>query len=141
VRASIVPICWGVLVLTGCGASSAPFDYVQVAGKVTYEDGTLIPAAGIRITFLSQTPTEDPKTHPRPGQAEANVADGTFETVTSYKYADGVVRGRHKVVVVSMDAQQRRTDAVPLEYTDPRRTPLEVDTADAPFHLKIRKPQ
>jgi len=141
VRAFIVPVCLGILALAGCGASTGPFDYVRVAGKVTYEDGTLIPSAGIRIFFLSQTPPKDPKTHPRPGQADALVADGTFETVTTYKYADGVVLGRHKVVVISLDAQQRRTDDVPLEYTNPRSTPLEVDTADAPFHLKVRKPK
>jgi hypothetical protein len=29
---------------------------------------------------------------------------------------------------------------VPPEYADPATTPLEINTADTPFHLKVRKP-
>ena len=129
-----------VLLSCGCG-SGEPFDYVVVTGKVTYEDDSLIPADFIRITFVSQAPPVDPKTHPRPGQAEVNVADGTFNTVTTHKYGDGAVRGRHKVLIESLDARQNRTAAVSSEYSDRERTPIEVDTADAPFHFKVRKPR
>jgi hypothetical protein len=130
----------GAPILIGCGPSE-PFDYVKVAGKVTYDDGSVIPAERLQVIFVSQAPPLDAKTQPRPGHAEVNVADGTFDTVTSHKYGDGLVPGKHKVQVIAMDKMQRPTKAVPKLYESPATTPLIVDTADAPFHIQIAKPQ
>ncbi len=129
----------GMIAVAGCGGSD-PFGYVQVSGKVTYEDGTPIPAPNIQVTFAPQSPAIDAKTHPPHGTAEIK-EDGTFDRVTSRKFGDGIVRGRHKVLVQALDAEDRLSDAVPPDYADPATTPLEVDTADAPFHLKIAKPK
>jgi hypothetical protein len=128
-----------VMLLSGC--SDEPFDYVNVAGKVTYEDGSLIPAERIQVTFLSQSGPLDAKTHPRPGLAEVNVADGTFDVVTSHKFGDGVVPGKHKVLVVAVDMNGSPLPVIPREYASARQTPHEVDTADTPFHFKVRKPE
>jgi hypothetical protein len=35
----------------GCGTSEMPFDIVPVHGKVTYDDGSLIPADSILVAF------------------------------------------------------------------------------------------
>jgi len=124
------------------GCSREPFTMVKASGKITYEDGTLIPAEGnyVQLTFYSQTPPRDPKTHPRPGTAEVNLADGTFACVTSHKYSDGLTVGKHKVVV-SADVLQEVPKGVPPEYNDPAKTPLEVDTDQQPFVLKMKQPK
>jgi len=124
--------------LTGCGQGD-PFDYVKVSGKVTYEDGSPIPGDRLEVEFVPLAEPVDPQTHPRPGFATMN-EDGTFDSVTSYKHGDGLVPGRHKVAVRSFSEDLNPTGAVPEEYTNPETSPLEVDTADAPFHLKIPKP-
>ena len=36
--------------------------------------------------------------------------------------------------------EKESLDVVPAEYTDSQKTPLVVDTAESPFHLKIQKP-
>lgn len=134
----------GLVVLTGmmvvwpgCGSNS-PFEYVKVSGKLTYEDGTPIPADGIKLVFNSQAPPIG-DAHPRPGSAMVS-ASGEFNDVTSYKYADGLVPGKHKVsILYATDADGKLL--VPVEYTKANTTPLMVDTADAPFEIKVPKPQ
>ena len=124
------------LALAGCGSAS-PFDKVQVSGRVTYEDGSAIPGDRVEVEFRSLTPAIDKKTHPRPGVAIAQ-PDGSFDVVTSHKYGDGLIVGRHKVLIRSLNTDGRPTGAVPAEYDRSDTTPLEVDTADSPFDLKVR---
>src|SRR5688500_10145254 len=72
----------------GC-SSGSPYDMVDVAGTVKYEDGSLIPADSILVKFSPQAAPLDPKTHPRPAIASVNVSDGTFAFATTHKHADG----------------------------------------------------
>lgn len=134
--------------LTGCG-SGGPFDYVQVSGKVTYEDGTPIPTEGVFISFVPQTAAIDEVYHPRSGVAYL-APDGTFDVVTSYKYDDGIVPGKHKVLVnvrgmsfpKSGEKRNKANKDLPhfsKIYTSESTTPLEVHTDDSPFHIKVKK--
>ncbi len=123
----------------GC-SSGEPFAYVPSSGKVTYEDGTLIPADGMVLTFFSQTPPKDAKTYPRNGVAPVDKATGEFTSVTTHKPKDGLVRGKHKVVLTASNGVLP-VSIVPVEYRDPATTPLEVDASDQPIQLKIRKPR
>ena len=116
-----------ILTTTGCGGGE-PFDYVPVKGTVKYDDGSLIQADGVEVTFYSQTPPKDPKIHPRPGVATVNVAEGTFTNATSHKPDDGIVPGPHKVTVQTFDKDHMPTDVLPKEYTDVTTTPLTYDT-------------
>jgi hypothetical protein len=75
--------------LAGC-APDNPFDQVKVSGTLTYEDGTLIPADMIILKFEPFAAPLDTKTHPPIGMSYVNVSDGTFDVVTSHKYADGL---------------------------------------------------
>ena len=126
----------GVLTLTGCG-SSGPFDYVPVSGHVAYEDGTPLPGS-FKMIFVAQDAAPVGTAHPRP--ARANVNDqGVFECVTSHKYGDGLIPGKHKVVLqigVGSDGKP----IVPREYSSSDTTPLVIDTADAPLEIKVPKP-
>jgi hypothetical protein len=128
-----------MLLASGCNSEN-PFDQVQVKGTVTYEDGTPIPGEYVELEFLPQAAPKDARTYPRPGRAAVDTSTGKFDTVTSYKYGDGIVAGQHKVLVHSLDSGRRPTGAVPKEYSDAATTPLTVDTAESPFRLTIRKP-
>lgn len=128
----------------GCGSGN-PWEPVQVTGTITYDDGSPIPVESMKLYFSPQTPPIDSKTFPREGAVGVNVADGSFEKVTTYKYADGLIPGKHKVMVVAYGGGGggRGGDLspkVPKEYTQFATTPIEIDTADSPVHIKIRKP-
>ncbi len=120
--------------LSGCG--NDPFSYVPVSGKVTYEDGSLIPGDDLQLFFYPIGGELNAKTHPRPGQAIIDPATGQFSEVTSHKPGAGLVPGKYKVTVYS-----REPNIVPREYTIDTKTPLEVDTASVPFDIKVPKPK
>lgn len=131
---------WFVFAI-GCGNSS-PFDMVRVEGKVAYDDGTLIPADRLVVTFNPIKLETKGKASTSGGRAEVNVADGTFDGVTTWKHKDGVVVGRHKVVVQSFrklpGGYDQPTNAVPKEYTSPSTTPIEIEIGPGnPDELEI----
>jgi len=126
--------------LLGCG-NQGPFEYVKVSGRVTYEDGSTIPGETIRVAFKAlDFENDDPNVTPRPGKTTLNTADGTFENVTSYKYGDGLVPGRHRVAIVALNKQGQVSKAIPREYTTTADSPLIINTDDAPFEIKVPKP-
>ncbi|MHC4178802.1 MAG: hypothetical protein ACYSWU_14925 [Planctomycetota bacterium] len=127
-----VVLAWLLCGLAGCG-SGEPFDMLPVSGKVTYEDGSLISAARVEVTFGPQAKPIDGKTYPRPGRAEVNVADGTFSEVTSHKYGDGLVLGKHKIKVFSYDQNN-----VPTELAvEPSE--IEVGPGSTEFEFTVKK--
>jgi hypothetical protein len=90
--------------------------------------------------FIPQVEPIDAKTHPIKGRAMVDVETGLFDHVTSHSHADGVVPGRHKVIIRALGDAEQPLPVVPPEYTDPDLTPLEVHTDDAPWHLRVGKP-
>ncbi len=122
--------------VVGCG-SDAPFSYVPVSGSVKYEDDTLIPAAHITVTFQPLEGSIDKRTKPRSGDANVNVEDGTFTAATSHKFGDGIVPGRHKVTVRAFDAGMNEVPLIPKQYTLVAETPLEIDSKDSPFDIRV----
>jgi hypothetical protein len=130
------------LAVCGCGNSGDPFSYVPASGKITYEDGSLIPASDLHLNFISEKPPVDSKTYPRVGMARVDVASGKFGTPTTHKANDGLIRGKHKVTITTLKHGQLPAKQVPPEYFDAKKTPLEVDT-EVPdsFNLKVRKPK
>ena len=137
-----VCILFGMLLTTvGCG-SSDPFSYVKVSGKVSYEDGSPIRAHRVTLTFVPQMGPVEGRFYPRSGWAEANVDDGTFHTVTSHKYGDGIVRGKHKVMVHTYDEQNHPMELVAPSFSDVSTTPLLIDTVDTTkFNFVVEKPE
>ena len=129
--------------ILGCG-SGQPWSPVPIRGKITYEDGSLIPAQSIRLYFSSQEPPKDSATVPRRGVVDVNVADGTFKEATTYRFGDGLIPGKHRVTVAASDSAGPNvgtgSKGVPREYASGTDTPLIIDTADAPLEIKIRKP-
>lgn len=126
-----------VLLSAGCG-DSGPFEYIPVQGKVTFEDGTPIPAGGMMLQFQSLDAKPVGDMHPRPASASVD-ASGEFKLATSLKYGDGLIPGRHKV------ALQYATDAkgkllIPPDYAHLGTTPLIVDTGDGVLEIKVPRP-
>lgn len=141
-RGAFLAVFGGLLLVGVLGCSKEPFSMVPVSGKVTYEDGSVIPAKQIRVEFIPQAEMANASTHPRPGMTYLNVADGTFASVTSHKGGDGLVVGKHKVVVVSLDERENQTNAVPKAYRTPETTPLEIEVngQTKTLELKVKKP-
>jgi hypothetical protein len=125
------------IVTAGCG-SGGPFKYVRASGKITYEDGSPIPG-GCRLIFTSQDVSAVGNAYPRPGMAIVD-GNGNFDAITSYKYGDGLVPGKHKVAVQTSNERDSKL-IVPREYASMESTPLVVDTADSPFDIKVPKPK
>jgi hypothetical protein len=129
-------------IVSGCGGDGDPFSYVPVSGKITYDDGTVIPAPEIILTFVPETPPPDKKTYPKAGMVPVDVATGKYGVPSTHKGNDGIVRGKHKVVVSLLSRQPISPKFVPKEYADDKTTPLELDTASpATFELKVHKPK
>jgi hypothetical protein len=126
------------LLVAGCGGSGSPFKSVPVIGKVTYDDGTVIPVGGMKIFFHCQEPPKDGM-HPRPAQASVG-PDGTFKDVTTYKFADGLVLGKHKVSLVCEEGG-KLTDKIPKDYALPDKTPLVVEVTKPGQFLEIKVPK
>jgi hypothetical protein len=116
----------------------------QVEGSVRYDDGSLIPSQAILIRFEPLTPPLSERVHPKAGMAKVDPVDGTFRDVTTFKFGDGIVRGRHKVLLSERSATVAEDDPkalIPSEYRNPQSTPLEVDSQESPFEFKIPKPR
>ena len=121
----------------GCG-SSEPFDYIPVHGKLTYEDGSPLPAGGIVLMFVSQDAKPVNGMFPRPAAAGVN-AEGVFDAATSKKHGDGLIPGKHKVALnYATDAKGKLL--VPKAYTSIDATPLIVDTGDGEIEIKVPRP-
>jgi hypothetical protein len=128
-----------LLLAAGCG-SNDPFHYVRVSGRLTYQDGSLIPADGIALRFYPEQGSLDTKTHPRPGMSIVERATGEFHDVTSHRLNDGLVPGKHRVVILAGDFTPLPASLLPPEYADLATTPLMIDTAQQPLVIRVRKP-
>jgi len=126
------------VVSDGC-SDKRPYRCVPVSGNVTYQDGSLIPADQIHLTFISQTPPVN-STPPKYGAADADGKTGRFDFATTYTPRDGLIAGQHKVIVQCIGKGHVRSDLVPAEYGDAAKTPLTVETDKLPLELKVRKP-
>jgi len=141
--------CWAVglaacllSIVAGCGGE--PFKLIPVSGKVTYADGSLIPGDQILVRFVPDQEAVEGKPVPPAATGEVNPQDGTFEGLTTHKYLDGAVAGKHKVTVVAMktapDGSLAPSRAVPEKYQDAATTPLTWEVvAGKPAEFKVEK--
>jgi hypothetical protein len=135
-RTRTFPFLFLSCILLGCD-SSGPFSYVPASGKISYDDGAPLPSE-LTLVFIAQDAPEVKNLVPRAGIANVN-ASGVFDSVTSHKFGDGLIPGKHKVVI-QLPRGQNAQPIVRQEYTSDETTPLIVDTADAPFDIKVPKP-
>ena len=126
--------------LAGC--SKTPYDIVPIHGKVTYKDGSLIPAGSVFLGFHPQVDPLKPSVHARPGLAELNSADGTFAYASTCEHRDGVILGPHKVTVKVAGESPTGAGSIPPIYADPSTTPLQIEVTrrNQEVILEIDKP-
>lgn len=124
--------------ILGCSGSGSPFDYIPASGAVSYQDGSPIPASGLQLVFITQDAKPIGDAYPRQATASPD-AQGRFDSVTSYKYGDGLVPGKHLVFFNFATGPDGKL-LVPQEYTHPSTSPLIVDTANLPFEIKVPRP-
>ena len=129
-----------LLGIAGCGGGG-PYGTKKITGTILYDDGSVIPADRIELRFISQEPPVDSKTYPKPGLVDVNVTDGTFSDVSTYRYGDGIIKGKHKIAAMSLDAKNMPTTSIPLEFNSPDTSTLEVDSSESTFKLVIPKPK
>jgi hypothetical protein len=141
--ASVAVVLLGIaVVIRGCfSGSDDPFRYMKVSGKVCYEDGSLIPAKRLVVTFIPAETVSENKKFARPGLATVDDTTGEFRSATTRKPNDGIVFGRHRVVLSVSDREPLPDDVVPAVYKDQTKSPLEVDTRKQPFDIRIARPQ
>jgi hypothetical protein len=139
-RVTALPVL-ALAAIVGC-YSDMPFDVVPVQGKVTYDDGTLIKSDSVLVMFNPINAERKGKMVPPGGQASVNMHDGTFSAVSTRRKADGVVVGRHKVVVVSFETDRNGnpvpSNAVPAIYRKVSTTPLEIDVKSTNQFLEFK---
>ena len=118
------------------------FGIVPVHGKVVYEDGSLIPADNILLTFNPILSGEKSKMVLPGGRTNVNVQDGTFSAVSSYRKDDGLAIGRHKAMVVAYkngpNGPSTPNTEVPAIYNKEATTPLEVEVESNDQFLDIK---
>ena len=126
-----------LLILVGCGGG--PFSIVPVSGVVKYEDGTAIPHSDYRLKFVPQMGSPDGVSFPRVATAMID-GEGRFDQVTTHKYGDGLIRGKHKVYL-KIGAGPGGKPLVPADYLDAETTPLIIDTAEGrSLEILVPKP-
>ncbi len=121
----------------GCG-SGGPYRYVAVDGMLSYEDGSSIPAGGIQLKFIALDPPAVEGATPRPAIAHLD-SEGKFEFATSYKFGDGLIPGKHKVVILYAKDKEGKP-LIPAEYASTSKTPLVIDTGSLPIEIKVPRP-
>jgi hypothetical protein len=140
-RAASIALSILLACASGCG-SGAPFDFTPISGKITYEDGSPIPAPGLRLYFYPQN--VPPVGDAYAPQAVAVVeADGSFASATTRKFGDGVVPGKQKVALFfATDAKGKLLG--PKPYPSGATTPLELTvdkSSNNPLELKVPRPK
>ena len=125
------------LISVGCG-SSAPFEYIPVSGQLTYEDGSTIPASGMKLQFQAVDPPVVEGMHARVATADLN-AEGKFSEAWCYKFGDGLIPGKHKVAIGYATDKAGKL-LVPKSATGLGTTEIFVDTAQLPLAIKVPKP-
>jgi hypothetical protein len=131
------PALFLALICLGCNDGN-PFSYVPVSGRLTYDDGTPIPAGGIRLSFEAIDAQPVNGAFPRPGEAEVD-SQGNFSKATSYKYGDGLLPGKHKVAIYYATDKEGKL-LIPKEYSHASTSPLVADTDNLPLEIKVPRP-
>lgn len=127
--------------LAGCAPT--PFALGQVTGKVTYEDGTVIPCDRLVVTFHPVERAQVGKDVASFAQAEMNAKTGEILFVTTFKARDGAPLGRHKVTVLALKMNNyggASNGNVGKEFESPANTPLECEIKAGSNQLSLTVP-
>lgn len=136
-------LLFGLLIACGCGRHP-PFEMVAVTGRILSRDEKPLNCPRLEVVFIPDAnESHTGGLGPRPARALVNVANGRFGDLTTWSAGDGVVAGKHKVLVIARDKHGQPHPAVSSKYGSPRTTPLSVEVIDgaAPLLLLVETDQ
>lgn len=147
-RPGVVIACGAGVFAVGCliavsllfGSPRDPFSYRRIHGRLTYDDGEVLPAKEVTLTFVPVDVAADGRRHPRTGQATLIPETGRFEFASTRRRGDGVVAGWHKVLVTGPNRLPLAVDVVSADYSSFDTTPLKVDSRGGRLELMVRRP-
>lgn len=126
----------------GCLGDQNPFEMAAVSGKLTYADGSPISAGYVMVRFIPDGIAPVGQKWPKPAEGKLQ-ADGSFSEVSTFRFGDGAIVGRHKVIVEAYNENgSPRPAGIPARYRDPAQSPWTVEVKqDGPnqFHLRVEK--
>ncbi len=126
-----------MVLLAGC-ARDRP-ETIPVSGKVTYEDGSLVPANRMELRFLAQPEVVRAKDYPPAATARVDTRDGTFSEMTTWMHGDGVIPGEYEVEVVRYGSEEEPGGIKAVRYRGDRVWPnsVTVSAESNTFHVTI----
>ena len=131
-------LVWAVVGgMGGCREPRPPM--VPVSGKVTYENGDLIPANRLELRFLTPEDLVRQKNYPPFAVAVVDTRNGQFSDVTTWEHADGVIEGEHQVEPIRVGDEADPGGFRPKEYRGNRiwPNPVRVSPQNSEFHFTI----
>ena len=131
-----------LVALAPCGCKRvAQAPTIPVSGKVTYEDGSLVPANQIELRFLTQPELAQEKDYPAAATARVDTRDGTFKEMTTWQHGDGVIAGQYAVEAIRYGDEENPGGYEARSYRGERVWPAKVTVAPdkTEFHITIPK--
>lgn len=131
---------------TGCVAAAlfsmrppAEFAFRRVAGRITYADGSAIPAQGMLVCFAERQTADAAGGTRSLGCTTTDATAGTFSTtlrLPSHVRPTGPV----VVAITSAAGDPLPADVIPPEYATAETSPLVADVTSWSLDLRVRKP-
>lgn len=121
----------------GCREPRLPT--IPVAGKVTYENGDLIPANRLELRFLTPETLVRQKNYPPFAVAVVDTRNGQFSEATTWEYGDGVIEGEHEVELIRVGDETDPGSFRSKQYRSHRiwPNPVRVSPENREFHFTI----
>ena len=131
-----------VAVSAGGCKRSAQAPMIAVSGKVTYEDGSLVPANQLELRFRTTQPELfQEKDYPATATARVDTRDGTFREMTTWQHGDGVIAGEYEVEVTRHGNEQDPGGFEAEMYRGDRVWPSKVTVAPDKTEFEIAIPK
>ncbi len=128
-----------IAALMGC-SQREPFAYFPACGTVSYEDGSLLSADRLVLSFHPVEKMRNGRSYPRPASALVDSKTGKFSSVTSHKPGDGLMACQYKVTLHQPSRLPLPPEVADEVYGDLSRTPLEIEGGKPVIDLRIHKP-
>jgi hypothetical protein len=111
---------------------------IHISGKVTYEDGSLVPANRMVVNFLTPQKLVQ-ENYPPAATGRVDTRDGKFAELTTWEAGDGVIAGPHEVEVIRFGDEKDPGGVKSIEYRGERVWPnkVEVTPDKTEFHITI----
>ena len=127
----------GLMATLGCKESRPPT--IPVSGKVTYENGDLVPSNRLGLRFLTPANWVREKNYPPAAVAIVDTRNGEFSEATTWEHGDGVIEGEHEIELIRVGDEAEPGGFRPKEYRGDRiwPNPVRVSPQNNVFHFTI----